>query len=208
MQNEEVLQTLKKKIGFSYNSVAKLEIYHDLLIKSNKKYNLISKNTEKNIWHRHILDSAQLLSFINLKSNTVIVDLGTGAGFPGLVLAIYGRSIPFHVKLYEKSPVKRAFLREVIKKLTLKNVEIRKNVYDEKFFADVVVCRAFRKLPEILRISRENVRNPHKLLILKGKNAFKEINNVYLNLKSSYKLEKSITDKHSKIINMDIKNND
>ena len=75
-----------------------------------------------------------------------------------------------------------------------------KDAYEEEIVADVIVCRAFKKLSEILRISREKVKKPHKLIILKGKNAQTEMNNVSLGKNYSYKMVNSITDLDSKII--------
>ena len=75
------------------------------------------------------------------------------------------------MKLYEKSPVKRIFLSDMIKKLGLNNVKVADNVYNqsEKIKSEIIVCRAFKKLEEIIKISREIVKKPHKLIILKVK---------------------------------------
>ena len=139
----------------------------------------------------------------------IISDFGSGGGFPGLIIAIYGEKLRFHVKLYEKSPVKRIFLSDMIKKLGLNNVKVADNVYNqsEKIKSEIIVCRAFKKLEEIIKISREIVKKPHKLIILKGKNAQLEINNVSLGQNYSYKLENSITDNDSKIIIVEVGKN-
>ena len=200
MNDIKVVEILKKKLGFSEFSINKLIKFHDYLLEYNKNYNLISKKTEKMIWFRHILDSAQLLSFIDYSKTNNIVDLGSGAGFPGLIIALNDEKGRFHVKLYEKSPVKRIFLKTIKEKLDIKNIDIKENIYENKILADVIVCRAFKKLDEILKISREIVEKPHKLIILKGKNAQIEINNVSLGSNYSYKLEESITEDDSKII--------
>ena len=200
MNDIKVVEILKKKLGFSEFSINKLIKFHDYLLEYNKNYNLISKKTEKMIWFRHILDSAQLLSFIDHSKTNNIVDLGSGAGFPGLIIALNDEKGRFHVKLYEKSPVKRIFLKTIKEKLDIKNIDIKENIYENKILADVIVCRAFKKLDEILKISREIVEKPHKLIILKGKNAQIEINNVSLGSNYSYKLEESITEDDSKII--------
>ena len=198
MNKENVLFSLKKKLFFDKESIKKLIIFEDSLLKFNKKYNLISKSTEKDIWNRHILDSAQIIKFID-SGTKKIADFGSGAGFPGLIISIYDLKNKFHVKLYEKSPVKRQFLRDMANKLNLK-VEILGNVYEEELKVDLIVSRAFKKLSEIIKISRENYTKPHKLIILKGKNAQIEINNVSLGSNYSYKLEESITEDDSKII--------
>ena len=205
MNELKVIEILKNELGFSDSSIKKLKKFHNYLLEYNKRYNLISKNTEKSIWIRHILDSAQIIKFIDTSKDLNIVDFGSGAGFPGLIIALYNENVRFHVKLYEKSPVKRAFLSNIKKELDIKDIDIENDVYGKEIVADVIVCRAFKKLEEILKISRETVKKPHKLIILKGKNAQSEINNVSLGSNYSYKLEKSITDHDSKIIIVDVK---
>ena len=199
MNEEEAKQILKKDLNFSENNIKNLEIFRIMLIEYNAKYNLISKSTENSIWSRHILDSAQLLKYFNVSSGGILADLGSGAGFPGLVLAIFIKNPQFHVKLIEKSPVKREFLNNVVTKLNI-DVEILDNVYEAKINADIIVARAFKKLDQIINISREKMKKPHKIIILKGKNAQFEINNVSLPSNYSYKLENSITSVDSKII--------
>ena len=110
MTREEVITYLKTEFQFDVKSISLLDLYVDELLKFNKQYNLISKSTENIVWDRHILDSAQTIKFINPAKNLKICDLGTGAGLPGLIIAIYGYKIGFHVKLYEKSSVKCIFL--------------------------------------------------------------------------------------------------
>ena len=200
MDEIKVLKILKNDLHFSNSSINKLKEFHNYLLEYNNRYNLISRNTLKTVWHRHILDSAQIVKFIDTSMDSKIIDLGSGAGFPGLIIAIYSQNKKFHVKLYEKSPVKREFLLNIKEKLKLNNLRILNDVYAEEIAADIVLCRAFKKLPEILRISREIIKKPHKLIVLKGKNAQSEINNVSLDNNYSYKLEQSITEDDSKII--------
>ena len=205
MNELKVAQILKNDLGFSNSSIEKIKKFNNYLLKYNKSYNLISKSTENNIWHRHILDSAQIIKFIDFSKIKNLADFGSGAGFPGLIIALYNENSTFHVKLYEKSQVKRDFLRDVKNNLNIKNITIENNVYNKEVLADVIVCRAFKKLEEILSISREIVKKPHKLIILKGKNAQSEINNVSLESNYSYKMEKSITNDDSKIIIVQVK---
>ena len=202
MQQLEVINILKKSLNFSDHSIEKLKKFTNLVLKENQNYNLISKSTENQIWHRHILDSAQLVKFIDFNLNS-IADLGTGAGFPGLVVEIFNKNKAFHVKLYEKSPVKRRFLISVIKKLNL-NAEVLGDVRDEFIESEIIICRAFKKLDQIIQVSREIAKKPHKLMILKGQNAQKEIKNSFKTKKYPYKLESSMTNKDSKIILMEI----
>ena len=202
MQQLEVIKILKKDLNFNDGSIEKLKKFAELVLIENKNHNLIAKSTEASIWDRHILDSAQLVKFIDFKALS-LADLGSGAGFPGLVLEIFNKNKDFHVKLYEKSSVKRQFLINVIKKLDL-NAEIFGDVRDEVLDSDIIVCRAFRKLNRVIQVSREIAKKPHKLVILKGKNAQEEINKTFKTKKYSYKLVNSITDAESKIILMDI----
>jgi 16S rRNA (guanine527-N7)-methyltransferase len=203
MQDKEVINILQSQLNFSSQSIAALNIFVDALISANKKHNFISKNTEADIWHRHILDSAQLVKFVDFSKGS-LSDLGSGAGFPGLVLAIFNNNKDFHVKLYEKSPVKRAFLQEIINKLSIK-VEIKGNIYEEIVDSDYVVSRAFKKLEVIIQVSREIIKKPHKIIVLKGQNAHEDLKKAFKREKYAYKLEDSITNKDSKIIIVDIK---
>ena len=205
MNELKVTQILKSDLGFSDSSIEKIKKFNNHLLEYNKSYNLISKSTENNIWYRHILDSAQIIKYLDFSKINNLADFGSGAGFPGIIIALHAENPAFHVKLYEKSPVKRDFLRDVMNKLNIKNMTIKHNVYEKEVLADVIVCRAFKKLDEIIDISREIVKKPHKLIILKGKNAQSEINNVSLDPNYSYKLEKSITDDDSKIIIVEAK---
>ena len=203
MQDKEVINILQNQLNFSYKSIAALQIFVDSLIIANKKHNLISKSTEADIWHRHILDSAQLVKFVDFSKGS-LSDLGSGAGFPGLILAIFNENEDFHVKLYEKSPVKREFLQEVSKRLSIK-VEIKGNIYEEIVDTDYVVSRAFKKLELIIQVSREIVKNSHKLIVLKGQNAQEDLKKAFKREKYPYKLEDSITNNDSKIIIVDLK---
>ena len=83
---DQIRDTLIKKLNFNAENIEKLKIYHELILKGNQKYNFISKSTEKDIWHRHILDSAQIVRFIDFSKRSNLVDLGSGAGFPGIVI--------------------------------------------------------------------------------------------------------------------------
>ena len=203
MQDKEVINILQKHLNFTTKSIVALKIFVDALINANKKHNFISKSTEADIWHRHVLDCAQLVKFIDFSGGS-LSDLGSGAGFPGLVLAIFNSNKDFHVKLYEKSPVKRAFLREISQRLFIK-VEIKGNLYEEIIDTDYVVSRAFKKFEFIIQVSREIVKKSHKLIVLKGQNAQEDIKKAFKKEKYAYKLEDSITNKDSKIIIVDLK---
>ena len=196
---------LAKNLNFNHDKLQKIELFVNEVLSYNKKYNLISKNSEKDIWHRHVLDSAQLIKYIDSKKFNSLSDLGTGAGFPGIMLSIfYSDILTFHVKLYEKSKVKINFIRSVIEKLDLKNTSIYENDYQSHILnSDYIVCRAFKKLSEILRISRETAKKPHKLIVMLGKSAQEELNKASKDSINKYKLVTSITSSDSKILLLD-----
>ena len=203
MQDHVVINILQNQLNFSTKAISDIKIFVNELLRANKKHNFISKSTENIIWHRHILDSAQLVKFIDFSKGS-LSDLGSGAGFPGLILALFNTNKDFHVKLFEKSPVKRAFLSQISEKLSI-NVEIYGNVYEEFVDTDYIVSRAFKKLAPIIQVSREIAKKSHKLIILKGQNAQEELKKAFIKEKYDYKLENSITNEESKIIIVDFK---
>ena len=116
----------------SRETITSLKKYENILIKANNTLNLIGNSTIKNIWNRHFLDSVQVIDFIE-ENDKILMDLGSGAGFPGLVLAITSkdRKIPLKIKLVEKSPKKVKFLRDVISELSLDVEVINRNVLED-----------------------------------------------------------------------------
>ena len=205
--NSKSKLVLAKSLNFSDKKIKLLEIFVKEVLSYNKKYNLISKSSEKNIWNRHVLDSAQLVNYIDHKNFNSLSDLGTGGGFPGIILSIFFNDIiTFHVKLYDKSKVKVKFIKYIIDKIKLKNVNIYDNDYQYHVLdTDYIVCRAFKKLPEIIAISRETHKKPHKLIVMLGKSAQDEINKASKGLIYKYKLVNSITSIDSKILLVDVK---
>ena len=127
MQDKEVIKTLQNQLNYSEKNISDIKIFINDLLKANKKHNFISKSTENVIWQRHILDSAQLVKFIDF-SKSSLADLGSGAGFPGLVIAFISKELRPDLKivLVEKNKKKAFFLNEVVIKIGL-NVEILSN---------------------------------------------------------------------------------
>ena len=204
MKADKIKDILAEKLKFTHQDIEKLNKFHDELLKYNKKYNLISKSTENEIWSRHILDSAQIVKFIDFKKPHSLADLGTGAGFPGVILAIFNKNNTFHVKLYEKSKVKCNFIKNIIEKLRISCNLYENDYQSHKIDSNYIICRAFKKLPELLRISREIVKKSHKLIVLKGKNAQEEVNKLSKEMIYKYRLEKSMTNNELGILIVDI----
>ena len=148
-----------KLLNVSRETLKELEDYSKAIISKNKSINLISKSTERLIKQRHIEDSAQTIDFINKNDIKVCTDLGSGAGLPGIVLGILMKSKKpiFNLIFYEKSYHKSIFLSQMTKKFNL-NLEIhQKNIFEEKnLYTDVIISRAFKPLPIIFQIAKNN----------------------------------------------------
>ena len=166
------IATFSRFIQVSRETITSLVKYENYLIKSNKTLNLIGKSTINEIWLRHFLDSSQVIDFID-KNTGILIDLGSGAGFPGLIIAILAKDRKIHlkVKLIEKSPKKASFLREIVNYLNL-NVEvlnINALTYTKKLEADLIVARAFKPLKIILQFLDKNTKNWKKVFLFLGK---------------------------------------
>ena len=197
------INTFSRFSRVSRETIRGLMQYEQFLINANKNLNLIGKSTIHNIWIRHFLDSAQLIDFID-KNEKSLVDLGSGAGFPGLVLAIIAkdRKISLKVKLIEKSPKKIKFLTNLIHKLSL-DVEISNaNIFDLrcKIKQDLIVARAFKPLEKILELMHKKVKNWKKIFIFLGKTGQNELLQASKNWDIKYKKRMSITSNDSFIV--------
>lgn len=184
----------------SRETIEKYEIYFNELVKWNKATRLIQEKTLKEFWNRHILDSLQVIPFLGTYSK--IIDMGTGAGFPGMVLAI---SQIKNITLCESMIRKCVFLNEV-KRLTETEVVILNKRVEEISDAsyDLVLSRAMTELSKLIEnsliVSRET---KVRLLVHKGKNYLEEINNASREYEFSWKKYQSITDPESVILDIE-----
>ena len=197
-------QSLMKLLQVSRETIESLNIYEALLLENNRKLNLISKSTENIIKTRHILDSAQAIDFID-KNSQICADLGTGAGFPGIVLSILfkERKYPIRVDLYEKSPKKCQFLTQVVTKLDLDALVLEKNVLEQKNLeVGTIVARAFKPIQSIFKIVTKNFKNFKNLILFLGKNGKQTLLDASKVWEFEYKERKSITSDDSLIINI------
>ena len=173
------------------------------IFKANNTLNLIGNSTIKNIWNRHFLDSVQVIDYIE-ENDKILMDLGSGAGFPGLVLAITSkdRKIPLKIKLVEKSPKKVKFLRDVISELSLDVEVINRNVLEDpkKLIGDVFVARAFKPLQIILQLIHSKAENWKKIFIFLGKTGKSELLQASKIWDIKYKQRVSITNDDSIVI--------
>ena len=177
----------------SRETLEDLNKYSQSVLKKNKEINLISLKTEKTIETRHILDSAQIIEYIDKNDINVCTDLGSGAGLPGIVLAILMRNKKplFKTIFYEKSYHKSNFLKEMSKKFKL-NTEVRqKNIFEQKdLITDIIISRAFKPLPVIFEIASKNFKKFKYIIVFLGKSGKQILNDADKNWYFDYEKKK------------------
>ena len=184
-------------VDVSRETIEKLEIYANLLLRWQFKINLISTNSLKQAWHRHFLDSAQIFSILPNKATSAI-DVGTGAGFPGLVLSIMGFE---NVQLVEQNKKKCAFLYEVIRE-----TEATASVHPCKIEKlpikdyDVVLARAFMALDGLLKVVSPFFGKDTLGIFPKGLKVNQELTAASKNWKMKTAIKQSITSPDGKIV--------
>ena len=197
------IDTFTRITRVSRETITSLKKYEDILTKANKSLNLIGNSTINEIWTRHFLDSVQVIDFID-KNDKTLIDLGSGAGFPGLVLAIAlkDRKIPLKMKLIEKSPKKVKFLKDLISKLHVNVEVVNENILEQqkKLSEDVFVARAFKPLKIILQLIHNNAENWKKIFIFLGKTGKNELLQASKSWDIEYKQRESITSNDSLVI--------
>jgi 16S rRNA (guanine527-N7)-methyltransferase len=206
--DQEIINSYSKLnyLNVSRETFLDFENYISMILEKNKKINIISQNTasKKTIIDRHITDSAQIIDFIDLNSDTT-TDLGSGSGMPGIIVAIILKNMnnDMNVHLYEKSYHKSQFLKEVSEKLNLKTKIFQKNIFEIKNLeTGTIMSRAFKPMPVVLDLVYENFSKFKNLIFFMGKSGKK----VFKNSKKKWELEyvekKSLTNKDSFLINI------
>ena len=182
-------------------SESDLKLYVNILKKWQKAVNLIADSTINDIWNRHILDSAQIFPLISEKSKS-LVDLGSGAGFPGLVLAILNKNNQGPLKqiiLIESDTKKCLFLKEVIRQLSLSVIVLNQRIEKtENIQGDVITARALAPVQKLLELSRHIANQNTMYLFLKGKSVDDELKEIHFPIK--VEKIKSITNSDSCIV--------
>ena len=203
MIDSNILEYSKlEPLNVSRETFPELEEFRSLILAKNKQINLISSNTEAISRERHIIDSAQIIDFID-KNDNLCLDIGSGTGLPGIVLAIIMKhkksNMKFH--LYEKSYHKSNFLKEVSKKFDLNTKIIQKDVFLEKnLVTDVIVARAFKPLPIILELVNSNFIKFKSIILFLGKNGKEMLDAALSKWQFEYKEKKSLTSEDSSLI--------
>ena len=206
--DQEILNSYSKlnDLNVSRETFLDFEKYISMIIEKNKEINIISQKTssKKSIIERHIIDSAQIIDFVDLNYNTT-TDLGSGGGMPGIVVAIILKNMKknMNVHLYEKSYHKSHFLEEVSVKLKLNTKIFQKNIFEIKNLeTGTIMSRAFKPMPVILDLVYENFSKYKNLIFFMGKSGKK----IFENSKNDWDLEyiekKSLTNEDSFLLNI------
>jgi 16S rRNA (guanine527-N7)-methyltransferase len=190
---------VKERLDVPRETIERLEAFAQLLRTENVRQNLVSKSSIDALWERHILDSAQLIRFAPKDAKSWL-DLGTGAGFPGLMVPLFH---PAHVVLVESRRLRAEFLRTAASALGVaERVEIlcsRLETVAERPF-EVISARAFAPLPKLLALA-ERFSTPDTIWILpKGRNAKTELDAARSSWQGDFRLEPSLTDGDAGII--------
>ena len=189
-------------LNVSRETFPELEEFRNLILEKNREINLISNKSETISKERHIIDSAQIIDFID-ENDEVCTDIGSGSGLPGIVLAIimkYKKS-RMTFNLYEKSYHKSNFLKEVSKKFNLNTKIFQKNIFYEKNLkTDLIVARAFKPLPIILDLVEKNFSEFKYVIVYLGKNGKEVLRGSLNKFKFEYTEKKSLTSKDSMMI--------
>jgi len=188
------------EIDLSKETMDKLEVYNNLLAKWQKSINLVSNNTIKDAVERHFLDSAQLIKYIENK-DLAIADMGSGAGFPGLVLAIMGIK---EVNLIESDARKCEFMRQVSRETFCKNVTVHNKRIENCSIdnLDLVTARALAPIRDLLAWA-DALKTGVDCLFLKGEKAEEEIKDALKDWDFDYKLYKSDSDPKGNIVKIE-----
>ncbi len=206
--DQEILNSYYKlnSLNVSRETFLDFESYISMILEKNKKINIISQNTSSKIAiiNRHIIDSAQIIDFVDFNCNTTL-DLGSGGGFPGIVVAIILKNMKnnMEVHLYEKSYHKSHFLEEVSKKLNLNTKVFQKNIFETKNLeTGTIMSRAFKPMPVVLDLVYENFSKYKNLIFFMGKSGKK----IFEKSKNDWDLEyvekKSLTNEDSFLLNI------
>ena len=193
-------------LNVSRETCTELESLISMIQEKNKEINIISKKIyeKEAIRERHIIDSAQIIDFVDLNYNTTC-DLGTGGGMPGLIIAIVMKKIKNNMKinLYEKSHHKCVFLKEVSKKLNLNTEIIHKDIFTVRNIeTGTVMSRAFKPMPVILNLVSENFQKYKNIIFFMGNSGRKILNDSLQEWDLDYEEKKSLTNEDSFILNI------
>jgi len=187
-------------------TLIEFELFVSKLQQGNEEINIISKESGKDetIRDRHIIDSAQIIEFVDLNSN-IITDIGSGGGMPGIIISIMikNKKNSTKVHLYEKSHHKSTFLRKVSRDLKLNTEVMQENIFEAlNLQSGTIMARAFKPLPIILDLVCKNFNSYKNLIVFMGKNGEKILEDTLKNWDFNFEKKKSITSEDSFLLNI------
>ena len=205
MIDSQIIKKNLKNIGYdvSRETLRELDMFRTSILLKNSEINLISKNSEKDIINRHILDSAQIIDYVDKNDILSCTDLGSGAGLPGIVIGILMKSKKpvFKLIFYEKSFHKSNFLKQMNEKFKLNAQVYQKNIFNEKNIqTDIIISRAFKPLPVIFELAIKNFIKFKYIILFLGKSGNKILEEASREWIFNYEKKKSLTNKDSLII--------
>ena len=194
------------KFNVSRETCNDLESLINMIQRKNEDINIISKKNscKEAIRQRHIIDSAQIIDFVDLNSNTTS-DLGSGGGMPGLIIAIIMKKLKnsMKIKLYEKSYHKCVFLKDVSNKLNLNTEIIQEDIFKIKNIeTGTIMSRAFKPMPIILDLVQKNFGKYKNIILFMGKSGRKILKDSLKIWNLDYEEKKSLTSKDSFLLNI------
>lgn len=199
LETESQAREYVAKLGDA-QAMDRLDKLIELLLVENREQNLISKPSEEQIWLRHVADSAQLLRFVPRETSGQWLDLGTGAGFPGLVVAALRPELP--MVLVESRARRVEWLQRAIEAMDLKNCQVEGKRLEQvsPFEARIISARAFAPLPKLLRLSAPFSTSSTTYLLPKGRSAAQELAELPARQRKMFHVEQSLTGSDAGII--------
>ena len=200
MTEQEAQDWLRDNFDVSRETWEKLELFLRLLVEEMDRQNLISKASAEHIWARHVVDSAQLLLLARQKQGGKLwLDLGTGAGFPGMIVALLSN---YEVHMVESRARRVAFLEHMVSQLAMTNASIigRRLEAIDSFPVDIISARAFAPLDKLLSLSHRFSTEKTVWLLPKGKNAVRELKGLSPKRQKMFHVEHSLTDPDAGIL--------
>ena len=205
---EDILNkySLLKHQNVPRETLLQFESFIAMVQKENKEINIISRETEESdvIRHRHVIDSAQIIEFIDLNSK-LTTDIGSGGGFPGIITSIMLKSKKEKSKihLYEKSFHKSRFLRKASKNLEINAKVIQKNIFEaQNLESGTIISRAFKPLPIVLDLVYKNFVSYKNVVMFMGKTGEKILKETLKIWDFDFEKKKSITSENSFLLNI------
>lgn len=183
MSQKEQVKVFSDLYNVSRETIEKLSIYEKLIIEGQTRHSLVGKSTLGNIWLRHFADSAKVLDIIrdiylnNERKILKLIDIGSGAGFPGVVINIMAdaEKIPIEVVLADSNRKKSAFLESIKKELSVSYIVLNKRSENINRKFDIITARAVTSVKSFLDLNNNMTKEKSVIVLLKGRSWKEEV---------------------------------